>query len=366
MDNTHRWHQHRRLKTSAGVTGVQRSDASTISNITETVTPSDSVISDTSTHRSSLYQEERVACSNNYSDEESEEDDARPGAYAISRTRRISLEVIGWDPTEPGRSEQEETAELPTDQRERNSVFRDGTLPIFDTTVDTEQNFSRKEYWSKSEKVVVIGIAALCLAVGIIFAIFVAFSRQDGLVEGPSTLSEKCRNGNVDAKSTPFLQCECFGRIEVVDEDVHTYYNSLKTHQMAKHFNTEVQIDSCASDNQALVWIAETATKVEQDDVELSGEQILTYFALACLYANGGGLDWTNQRQWLNGDSCEWYGVGCNVDDKIVSLTLPENNIQGSLGSQLGLLRHLKVLNLEHNHISGTLPMELCDLPELG
>ncbi|XP_022945835.1 receptor protein kinase-like protein ZAR1 [Cucurbita moschata] len=63
---------------------------------------------------------------------------------------------------------------------------------------------------------------------------------------------------------------------------------------------------------------------------------------------------------WNSSDQnpCSWNGVTCN-DLRVVSLSIPKKNLKGILPSSLGILSHLRHVNLRNNKLHGTLPLEL-------
>ena len=71
----------------------------------------------------------------------------------------------------------------------------------------------------------------------------------------------------------------------------------------------------------------------------------------------------TNGAQWINKWDCSkpvstWYGVTV-ANDKVVSITLSENNLTGTLPAQIGDLQHLQSLVLFKNNLQGVLPSSL-------
>lgn len=74
---------------------------------------------------------------------------------------------------------------------------------------------------------------------------------------------------------------------------------------------------------------------------------------------------WGSATQWLqNATPCTWYGVLCN-NGHIFALSLPQNNLQGSLPTALGNLSELVVLQLPDSHLTGAIPFELGNLSKL-
>ncbi|XP_042473791.1 receptor-like protein kinase isoform X1 [Zingiber officinale] len=71
---------------------------------------------------------------------------------------------------------------------------------------------------------------------------------------------------------------------------------------------------------------------------------------------------------WNSSDPspCGWAGIGCDRGGFVTSFELPELQISGSLGKEIGLLSHLRKLDLGVNDLSGLIPSELgnCTLLE--
>jgi len=60
---------------------------------------------------------------------------------------------------------------------------------------------------------------------------------------------------------------------------------------------------------------------------------------------------------------CLWKGVTCNTSGDVTSIVLPESDLKGCIAPELGLLTHLKELNLADNDLEGGLPSELAMAP---
>jgi len=85
--------------------------------------------------------------------------------------------------------------------------------------------------------------------------------------------------------------------------------------------------------------------------------------ALEDLYTSTNGDQWNNSWD-INQPVSEWEGVTIK-NDKVVSLSLLFNNLEGELPSSIDQLIHLEVLELSFNKIEGQLPTELGNLPKL-
>ena len=82
---------------------------------------------------------------------------------------------------------------------------------------------------------------------------------------------------------------------------------------------------------------------------------------LELLYGATGGPGWTNNANWLTeAPLAQWYGVSVVGEDRVTGISLPSNNLTGSLPAELGNLANLTTLSLESNNLAGTI------LPLLG
>lgn len=86
---------------------------------------------------------------------------------------------------------------------------------------------------------------------------------------------------------------------------------------------------------------------------------------LVALYHATGGYSWTTQTNWLTDNPIStWHGVTV-VNGRVTSLSLGQNNLTGTLPSELGNLAELKDLHLYQNQLRGPIPAMLGDLTRL-
>lgn len=86
--------------------------------------------------------------------------------------------------------------------------------------------------------------------------------------------------------------------------------------------------------------------------------------ALLDLFTKTQGVQWLTQTNWLsftNAAPCDWYGVHCGAG-RVTALTLPNNQLSGTLPLSLGTLTGLTQLRLENNALRGPIPVALCRL----
>jgi hypothetical protein len=88
--------------------------------------------------------------------------------------------------------------------------------------------------------------------------------------------------------------------------------------------------------------------------------------ALAALYDSTDGPGWTDNSGWLLTDTpCSWFGILCSPPGHVSHIDLGNNNLAGSIPSQLGNLPGLDFLQLGYNHIEGSIPPQLGNLSNL-
>jgi len=88
--------------------------------------------------------------------------------------------------------------------------------------------------------------------------------------------------------------------------------------------------------------------------------------ALVQLYHTTQGQQWDNNQDWLQDKNpCNWYGILCEDGEQVTRLSLPNNNLVGSLPVEMEALSHLTTLNLADNSLQGNLPSGLTNLTQL-
>lgn len=90
------------------------------------------------------------------------------------------------------------------------------------------------------------------------------------------------------------------------------------------------------------------------------------YNALVAIYNSLGGDNWTNNTNWLDTTKplSTWFGIA-EENGRVVDLILNNNNLIGTIPSEIENLTNIKRIILGTNLISGTIPMEIGNLLDL-
>lgn len=88
--------------------------------------------------------------------------------------------------------------------------------------------------------------------------------------------------------------------------------------------------------------------------------------ALIDFYQATNGVNWTNRTHWLSPTVpvCDWYGVTV-INGKIIELSLPKNNVSGTIPAAISGLQYLTRLRLDDNKLSGNIPTAIGELSNL-
>ena len=87
---------------------------------------------------------------------------------------------------------------------------------------------------------------------------------------------------------------------------------------------------------------------------------------LVALYNATGGANWTNNTNWLTTAPIgQWHGVTTDSQGRVTNLDLADNQLSGTIPTQLVNLANLEELLLTRNQLNGTIPAELGSLANL-
>lgn len=159
------------------------------------------------------------------------------------------------------------------------------------------------------------------------------------------------------------------------------YNEGVKADQDAVHaglvvFN--VNTKGCAIRPGIYAWdgLAWVSLSQNRDDDDISGysfDRSRDSLALVSLYNNTGGTAWTDKTNWLsNKPITEWAGVTCiekcangKTEVAVTGIHFENNNLTGTLPSDLKDLVNLTDLSLPVGQLNGNIPTWISDLTKL-
>lgn len=100
---------------------------------------------------------------------------------------------------------------------------------------------------------------------------------------------------------------------------------------------------------------------IKQSRIDLERE------ALIALYKATNGDNWTNNTNWCSDKPVsEWYGITALTNPtRILAIDLATNNLSGTLPDEIGNLPNLNSLHLPYNNLKGGIPNSICELVSL-
>ena len=127
-------------------------------------------------------------------------------------------------------------------------------------------------------------------------------------------------------------------------------------------FTFKVQMNYQDSARIATIWFEDKEMGTEYcgifmlvqghlEDIDIRSQRILSDF-----YESTNGDGWINNENWCTDKPVsEWYGIKTNEEGYITEISLPSNNLTGTLPQDMQNLRHAAILDLSNNAIEGSL-----------
>lgn len=133
-------------------------------------------------------------------------------------------------------------------------------------------------------------------------------------------------------------------------------------------FNAKVSLSGTLGRTQAIVKYAIDVFSANGIIVALEDSVITSIrqdsLALIALYDSTDGDNWTNNDNWKSAPVSQWHGVTV-ANNRVTSLQLGGNNLNGTIPRAMGDLTELTLLQLENNSLQGNIPAEIGNLTNL-
>mmetsp|Transcript_18172 Transcript_18172/g.41762 ORF Transcript_18172/g.41762 Transcript_18172/m.41762 type:complete len:471 (+) Transcript_18172:294-1706(+) len=105
------------------------------------------------------------------------------------------------------------------------------------------------------------------------------------------------------------------------------------------------------------------------DELEIQARdpRFMERYALSVFYYQNGGceLSWFTSTNWGSGEHCNWHGVVCNLQNRVVEINLGSNNVSGKLPVEFSQLLELGTMDLSNNRLSGRVSSESLSMPKM-
>ncbi len=176
--------------------------------------------------------------------------------------------------------------------------------------------------------------------------------------------ARQLRVGLVGAEPYPF--------IDLVTSEVDVGY-------LASGDSVEVRFEFAASAdapaNQRVRFYTRMREGAHEDEADMLSFRVnrsieLLHQSLSAFYTATGGNQWTHNDNWdittipSEEELATWFGVGFS-EGWLTTLHLRQNNLTGTLPPELSDLPQLQLLDLGDNPLTGPIPPELGSLPQL-
>jgi len=168
-------------------------------------------------------------------------------------------------------------------------------------------------------------------------------------------------------------------------------FNAIRDNVLESAFTDAVHVDTHGTaQNLAIRWLTDDdPAKMEPDD-----DTILQRYALATFFFStyvsteykdetegvnstmADDFEWNNMEHWMSDKGiCMWFGVTCpprlhegmeevvyNSNNDILHLNLTDNNIRGTIPSEIAALENIITLDLGRNRLEGKIPDSITSL----
>eukprot|EP00934_Nitzschia_sp_Nitz4_P001426 Nitzschia sp. Nitz4//scaffold19_size178191//69539//71836//NITZ4_001972-RA/size178191-snap-gene-0.145-mRNA-1//-1//CDS//3329540664//1426//frame0 len=128
---------------------------------------------------------------------------------------------------------------------------------------------------------------------------------------------------------------------------------------------TDVFEDINSAQSKAYEWLAQKdPAKTSADTTPY--DTLVERYVVALVYFATSGFEWNEEHGFLAiGSVCDWHsvssgdrnrGVFCDDNDNVQQILLPDNNLAGTIPTEIAYLKYLQTVDMRGNGIKGTVP----------
>ena len=225
-----------------------------------------------------------------------------------------------------------------------------------------EEEAREEPKWLSQRRNQYILLLILLLAAGIVVAVVLLVSGGENEGQGSTELENapSGRQSDDDVGSEMVTETTPTPSSSPSISSAPTSFFDRIFELLSSYSGKAVLQDSSTPQYQAFQW-----TLGDADGGDWSDDVILQRYALASLFYSTAGLRWLSVTDFLLQVSyCNWDGVGC-TNDTLTSLSLPSENLAGTVPREIGILTSLTSLDVSGNPLTGSLPVEIGLLTKL-
>lgn len=137
--------------------------------------------------------------------------------------------------------------------------------------------------------------------------------------------------------------------------------------------------DLATPQGEATDWLINQDARVLCPD----DEKLVQRWVITVMYFSSGGDNWFQcsaagsdscgtedpfefKRRFLSEFSeCDWAGISCNSEGSVIEVEFEQNNLVGTIPTEMGVLTDLRIWGMERGDLSGRIPSEIGNLSNL-
>ena len=241
---------------------------------------------------------------------------------------------------------------------DRRRMVDDAPLVTAEPTEPRVEDEDEKEprVWISKRRLKCILVAFILFVVGIVVAVVLLVSDDDGSNPANTDTGNPDDDNDSGSRSNATPAPTSSPSVSPAPTSLFDRMFDL----LSAYSGEAVLLETTTPQYQALQWVLGDVQAGDWSD-----DVILERYALASLFHSTEGGRWLDITEFVVPLSyCDWGGVGCK-DGLLTSVTLPSQNLLGTLPPEIGVLTSLVSLDLSNNRLTGSIPTEIGFLTDL-